>query len=186
MLIDPFETERLAHRPLAPEDVDEMARLHADPQTMRYIGQGQPRTHAQTRELLEFVLGQYRDYRLGLFATLEKATGRFVGRCGIIVWHIQGVMETEVAYLIDRACWGRGYATEAAGAFLAKALAHPAWPTDYVVSFIRPENAASLRVAEKIGLAFWKERTLMGLPVLAYRKDLRSGAMTDSKAGLGN
>lgn len=172
MLIEAFETARLRHRPLVPEDLDELAALYADAETMRYIGQGLPQSRAQTQAVLEFILEQYREHGLGLFATIEKASGRFVGRCGIIVWRIQGVLETEVAYLIARDCWGRGYATEAAGAFAAQALAHPAWPTPYVVSFIGPENAASLRVAEKIGMTFWKERTLMGLPALAYRKDL--------------
>lgn len=172
MLIEAFETERLVHRPLVPADLDDLARLFADAETMRYIGEGQPRTRAQTLEVLDFILDQYRQHGLGLFATIEKTSGRLVGRCGIIVWHIQGVLETEVAYLIARDCWGRGYATEAAAAFVARALAHPAWPTPYVVSFIRPENTASIRVAEKIGMTFWKERTLMGLPALAYRKDL--------------
>ncbi len=172
MLIDAFETGRLIHRPLTPEDLDGLARLYADAETMRYIGQGTPRTREETRASLDFMLEQYRKHGLGLFATVEKATGRLVGRCGIIVWHIQGVMETEVAYLIERGCWGRGYATEAAGAFLRCALAHTAWPTTYCVSFIRPENGASIRVAEKIGMTFWRERTLMGMPALAYRKDL--------------
>jgi len=172
MLIDAFETERLSHRPLTLEDLDGLAGLYADAETMRHIGQGIPRSREETRESLEFLFAQYRDHGLGLFATVEKASGRLVGRCGFIVWHIQGVLETEVAYLIARDCWGRGYAPEAAGAFLRRALVHPAWPTSYCVSFIRPGNAASIRVAGKIGMTFWKERTLMGMPALAYRKDL--------------
>ena len=173
MLIEAFETERLIHRPLTADDLDPLARLYADGETMRYLGQGIPRSREETREVIAFILDQYRTEGLGLFATIEKATGRLVGRCGIIVWHIQGVMETEVAYLIDRECWGRGYASEAAGAFVQRARVHPAWPTAYLVAFISPGNRASIRVAEKIGLSFWKERTLLGGPVLAYRLDLR-------------
>ena len=44
----------------------------------------------------------------------EKATGRFLGQCGIIPQELEGMRQMEIAYLLARREWGHGYATEAA------------------------------------------------------------------------
>jgi RimJ/RimL family protein N-acetyltransferase len=54
--------------------------------------------------------------------------------------------ELEVGWIVRRAWWGRGYATEAVQAVLSLAAARP------VAAAIRPSNAASRRVADKVGL----------------------------------
>lgn len=59
---------------------------------------------------------------LGLWAIVERAIGAFLGRCGLLRWTIDGVDEVELAYLIDKARWGEGFATEAAHAIVAHAL----------------------------------------------------------------
>ncbi|WP_205944781.1 GNAT family N-acetyltransferase [Pelagibius litoralis] len=64
-------------------------------------------------------------------------------------------------------CWGRGYATEAAAPVLAHAL--QGLGLDAVVADIDPLNAASIRVAEKLGLVFAEERYLDGALAKSYR-----------------
>jgi ribosomal-protein-alanine N-acetyltransferase len=69
----------------------------------------------ETKEELEWHQhGHPRHPELGLWATVERETGKFLGRCGLLPWTIDGAQEVELAYLIAKERWGQGYATEAA------------------------------------------------------------------------
>ena len=150
-----LETERLVLRRLVPEDIAALHALYRDPVVRRYFPDG-TRTLEQTREELEWFLhGHPRHRELGLWATVERATGAFLGRCGLLPWTIDGVAEVELAYLIDPARWGEGFATEAARAIVRHA--HEAIGLARLIGLIDPANRASVRVAEKVGLRF--ERT---------------------------
>jgi RimJ/RimL family protein N-acetyltransferase len=72
-----------------------------------------------------------------------------IGLCGLILWpDIEGREELEVAYILARDAWGKGYATEAAAA--VRDVGRTIRPD--LVSLIYPDNAASIRVAHKIGM----------------------------------
>jgi ribosomal-protein-alanine N-acetyltransferase len=98
--------------------------------------------------------GHPKNPELGLWATVQKDSGNFIGRCGLLPWTIDGQQEVEVAYAIARNYWGQGLATEAAGAILQYGFWHLNLPR--LVSLIEPENTASQKVAEKIGMRFEK------------------------------
>jgi ribosomal-protein-alanine N-acetyltransferase len=106
--------------------------------------------------------GHPRNPELGLWATLHKETGKFIGRCGLLPWNIDGQTEVEVAYTIARDFWGQGLGTEA-----AQAIMHYAFETlklTRLICMIEPENKASLKVAIKIGFVFEKKmEDAMGL-----------------------
>ena len=103
---------------------------------------------------------------LGLWATVHKETGRFIGRCGLLPWTIDGKDEVEVAFTIAREYWGQGLATEAARAILQHGL--EGLNLSRLICLIELENIASQRVAEKIGMRFEREaRDEMG-PFLIY------------------
>src|SRR5215218_8516337 len=140
-----LETERLVLRRLTMADLDDLAVLYADPEVRRYFPDG-IRTHAQTRAELEWIIDVYYGrYGYGLWATVLKETGAFIGRCGLLPWEIDGRTEVEVAYLLDREHWGRGLATEAARAIVQHAFA--TLPVDRLICLIDPGNEASRRVA---------------------------------------
>jgi RimJ/RimL family protein N-acetyltransferase len=83
----------------------------------------------------------------GMWALEETASGRFIGSVGLfepLDWP-----EPEIAYSLDEPYWHRGFATEAAGAARDWTFAH--FPHRRLASFIRPENQASIRVAERLG-----------------------------------
>ncbi|HRJ45529.1 MAG: GNAT family N-acetyltransferase [Caldilineaceae bacterium] len=84
----------------------------------------------------------------------NKASGQFIGRCGLLPWQIDGVDEVEVAYTIAKAFWGQGLATEAALAIRDYAFA--SLGLTRLVCLIDDGNLASARVAEKMGMAFEK------------------------------
>lgn len=161
-----LETPRLLLRRLEPGDLDPLYALYRDPEVRRYFPEG-VLTYDQTREELEWFLnGHPRHPELGLWATIHKASGRFIGRCGLLPWTLDGQPEVEVAYLIDPAFQGQGLGTEAAQGVLDYAVS--TLGLTRLVCLIDAENAASIRVAEKIGMRFEREgRDDLG-PFLLY------------------
>jgi len=149
-----LETPRLILRHQVPADLDDLWALYCDPEITKYIPDA-PRTREEAREELEWHMnGHPRNPELGLWATIHKETGKFIGRCGLLPWTIEDQQEVEVAYTIARSYWGHGLATEAAQAILQYGF--EILNLSRLVSLIEPENIASQRVAEKIGMIFEK------------------------------
>ena len=152
-----LETPRLILRHLEPGDLDELYRLYRDPEIRAHFPEGM-RTLAETREELEWFLNGHPDRpELGLWATIERGTGVFLGRCGLLPWSIDGQSEVELAYLIDKARWGQGLATEAARAIIQYAMEQLGLKR--LICLIMPRNAASAAVARKAGMSFEREYT---------------------------
>ncbi len=150
-----LETHRLILRHQELSDLDSLFALYCDPEVRKYIPDA-PRSYQETREELEWYLrGHPKRPELGLWATIHKATGKFIGRCGLLPWTIDGQDEVEVAYLISKAYWGQGLGTEAAQAILDYGFEKLNLPR--LVCLVEQDNIASIKVAEKIGMTFEKE-----------------------------
>jgi len=150
-----LETPRLILRRLLPGDVDALHALYADPEIRRHFPDG-TLTRDQTREEIEWFLeGHPRHPDLGLWATIERGSGEFLGRCGLLPWEIEGRHEVELAFLIDKRRWREGFATEAANGIVD--YASRVLRLERLICLIMPGNAASTGVARKIGMTF--ERT---------------------------
>ena len=109
-----LETGRLRLRRQTLEDLDDLWALYRDPEITRFIPDA-PRSYEEAKAELEwFMNGHPRYPELGLWATIHKETGKFIGRCGLLPCTIEGRPEVEVAYTLARGYWGRGLATEAA------------------------------------------------------------------------
>jgi RimJ/RimL family protein N-acetyltransferase len=146
------ETARLSLRPLARGDFENLCRLYADPDVMRYIGKG-VRSAEETEQGLQRMMGHWSRLGYGMWAVHEKATGAFVGRCGLHPLADTG--EIELGYTFHRAFWGRGLATEASAAALRFGFETHALPR--IVAIARPANVASWRVMEKLGMTFERQ-----------------------------
>lgn len=150
-----IETERLLLRRLTPDDLDALFALYRDPEVRRYFPDG-TLTYEETKAELEWIIDvYYGQYGWGLWATIHKPTGAFIGRCGLLPWTIDGQSEVEVAYLIAKEYWGQGLGTEAAQAILRYGFEQVG--VSRLVCLIEEENQASQRVAAKIGMAFERE-----------------------------
>jgi RimJ/RimL family protein N-acetyltransferase len=150
-----LETQRLVLRHFEDGDLDDLFALYSDAEVTRFIPDA-PRSYEETREELEwFMHGHPRHPELGLWATIEKASKKFIGRCGLLPWTFDGIDEVEVAYTIDRAHWGQGYGTEAAQAIVAYGLGQLSLPR--LICLIDQEHLASVKVATKIGMRFERE-----------------------------
>jgi RimJ/RimL family protein N-acetyltransferase len=150
-----LETTRLALRHLVPEDLDPLYALYRDPEVRRYFPEG-TLTLEETRQELEwFRHGHPSHPELGLWATIERSSGDFLGRCGLLPWEIEGQHEVELAFLIDRSRWGEGLATEAATGIVG--YARDVLSIRRLICLISPGNSASVRVAQKVGMSFERE-----------------------------
>lgn len=144
-----LETARTRLRRFTQSDVDNLLALDGDPEVMRHLDDGRPRTRDRIeRETLPAILAGYRDGG-GHWAAIERATGTFLG-WGELTRREHGAHE--LGYRIMRACWGRGYATE-----LSEALLHMAFTqlrAERVIATTMAVNAGSRRVMEKAGLRY--------------------------------
>ncbi|MBL8698561.1 MAG: GNAT family N-acetyltransferase [Alphaproteobacteria bacterium] len=142
-----LETARLRLRRFEGDDYAAVCEMHADPETMRFHGDGGPRDPALSWAQMAMWTGAHALKQGGWFAVLRREDGTFVGRVGV---NMQPAWpEPELAYTFARPHWGQGYAPEAAAA-----VRDWAWRTQApatLVSLIKPDNKASIRVAEKLG-----------------------------------
>ncbi|MFJ8108811.1 GNAT family N-acetyltransferase [Streptomyces sp. NPDC096132] len=147
-------TERLWLRQWREEDLDALAEMDADPEVMRYIGDGSPSTRERTTAALARARAAWDERGYGLFAAEEPATGELIGWVGLAVpTFLPEIMPTvEIGWRLRRRSWGRGYATEAAREVLAFAFDEVA--LDHVVSICHVDNHASTRVMAKLGMTF--------------------------------
>jgi RimJ/RimL family protein N-acetyltransferase len=161
-----LETERLLLRHQVPEDLDDLWALYCNPEITKYIPDA-PRSREEAKEELEWHMnGHPRFPELGLWATIHKETGKFIGRCGLLPWTIDGQQEVEVAYTIAQPYWGQGLGVEAARAILNYGFEK--LNLSRLICLIDEENIASQKVAEKIGTTFEREgRDELG-PFLIY------------------
>ena len=157
-----LETERLRLRQFREADLDQYAAIVADPETMTFMGG--PRDRARAWMDIAWCLGHWTLRGYGLWAAEEKASGALIGRIGLL--NPEGWPGLEVGWLVARSHWGRGLATEGARASLAYAFEELG--ANHVISLIRPDNAASIRVAEKLGETRGRETELFGGETLVY------------------
>jgi RimJ/RimL family protein N-acetyltransferase len=150
-----LETNRLILRHQVLADLDDLWALYCNPNITKYIPDA-PRSRDEAQEELEWHMhGHPAHPELGLWATIHKETGKFIGRCGLLPWAIDGQDEVEVAYTIDEEFWGQGLGTEAAQAILRYGFEN--LNLSRLICLTEPGNVISQRVAEKIGMTFEKE-----------------------------
>ncbi|MGD0877974.1 MAG: GNAT family N-acetyltransferase [Anaerolineales bacterium] len=137
------------------EDLNALWALYGDPEITKYISDA-PKTYEESKKELEWHMnGHPSNPEFGLWSTIHKETSKFIGRCGLLPWTIDGQAEVEMAYTIARDFWGQGFCTEA-----AQAIAQHGFKTlklTRLICMIEPENKASLKVALNIGMIFEKE-----------------------------
>jgi RimJ/RimL family protein N-acetyltransferase len=160
-----LQTDRLILRMLRESDFDAYAEMCADPEVMRYLGDGQPLARPMAWRKLAMMVGHWSLRGYGLWAAEERPSGVFVGYVGF--WNPEGWPGFELGWTLRRSFWGRGYATEAARTALQFAFTELKQP--HVISLIHPDNAASIRVAQRLGERRVDATEVMGNRVLVYR-----------------
>lgn len=132
---------------MVPSDLDAMAGLLGDPEVMRYYPA--PKTRDQAAAWIAWNQRNYAEHGYGLWI-IETHAGDFVGDCGLTWQDVNGLTKLEVGYHVSPAWQGGGIATEAAAACRDFVIEHV--EARELIAIIHPDNRASERVAEKIGM----------------------------------
>jgi ribosomal-protein-alanine N-acetyltransferase len=159
-----LETPRLTLRPLRDDDLDEICSLLGDADALTLWGDALDRGGA--RQWIEHNTARYAADGFGRCAVVLRPTGELVGDCGLIRTTVEGVPEVELGWIVRRAHWGKGIATEAAQAWRDHAFTQ--LRLDRIVSMIAEQNVASRRVAEKLGMTVERTAVWGDAPMLMY------------------
>lgn len=166
-----LDTPRLTLRGHRLDDFADSAAMWADAQVARHIG-GRPSTEEEAWARLLRYAGHWKLLGFGYWVVREKISGRFVGEVGFgdfrrpLTPAFEGA--PEVGWALAPWAHGRGYATEAVQAALAWGEAK--FDAARTVCMIDPDNAASLRVAEKLGYREFARTTYKDAPTVLFER----------------
>ncbi len=159
-----LETERLRLRMLEERDLDALAEMFSDPETMRYLGEGKVFNRNETWRSISSTLGHWLLRGYGMWAVDSKESGELVGRVGFL--DAEGWPGFELGWIVAKPHWGKGYAFEAAK--VAYDYAIGPLQRDRVISLIRLGNDRSVRVAQKLGFVRDGTVELLGQAAIVY------------------
>jgi RimJ/RimL family protein N-acetyltransferase len=145
---EPILTERLRLRPFRPADLEAMHALWTDPEVGRWVGGTHSRLRESEEELGAHLRHQAR-HGFGFWAAEERATGDVVGEIGLQRFEGRGP-EVEIGWALAAPARGRGYATEAASAWIDAGFERLG--LDRIIAVVLPGNVASRRICERLGM----------------------------------
>lgn len=147
-----LETERLTLRHLDPDtDTDFILRLVNEPPFLRYIGDKSVHTSSDARRYI--TEGPQKSYEIngyGLYKVQRKSDGAAIGMCGLV--KRDTLPDADIGFAFLETYWGEGYAYESAAAVMN--YAREKLGIKRVLAITTPDNAASGKLLNKIGLRF--------------------------------
>lgn len=160
-----LHTDRLTLRPHCAVDLSACHALWSDPAVVRFVGGAAQDRQAVWFRLLRYA-GMWSLLGYGMWVVQDRATGAFLGEAGLLsakrgIAALDGV--PEAGWVFGPAAWGRGIATEAMQAVLD--WADRALEADTIRCIIEPDNAASMKVAAKLGFLPYGQAELGGKPI---------------------
>jgi RimJ/RimL family protein N-acetyltransferase len=150
-------TARLVLRRWREDDVAPMSAINADPEVMRWIGNGSVRDKQQTKAGIQNWERQWDQQGYGLFALELRDTGDLIGFAGLAIPEFlpEVLPAVEIGWRLGRPFWGGGLATEAARAALRFGLIDR--NLEQIISIAQVGNGASERIMGKLGLHLARE-----------------------------
>lgn len=146
------------------DDLDTYARICADAEVMRFVGEGKPISRTDAWRHIAIFLGTWQLRGYGVLAVQDKVSSQMIGRVGYI--HPEGWPGVELSWTLARQFWGRGLAIEAARACLQHGFSK--FGLTHVISLIHPENRRSISVAERLGESKEGSTEIFGKTSLIY------------------
>ncbi|HVE59790.1 MAG TPA: GNAT family N-acetyltransferase [Pyrinomonadaceae bacterium] len=157
-----LETKRLILRNWTDADCSRLLEILRDPEVVRNVDDGSPFSFEKTQKFLEAMEKCERENGFCRWKVVEKSSGELAGTCGF--GRIKETNEIEIGYLFAQKHWGKGYATEIAGAALDHGFNKLGFRE--IIALTDLENTASQKVLEKIGF------TKRGLEIIGGEENL--------------
>jgi ribosomal-protein-alanine N-acetyltransferase len=167
MDIPSYNTHRLILRGFTPADINLLDEIVSDPDVVRYFPLSTPWPRDITQKWVEKHWSHWEQHKFGWWALIYRETSKLLGWCGL--GQLEETGEIEVLYLLDKSHWGMGLATEAAQFSIDYAF--QVLNLDVVIGLTHPNNIASQKVLQKIGLAFNKEAKYFGMDLYKFSID---------------
>jgi RimJ/RimL family protein N-acetyltransferase len=161
-----LETKRLWLCAWETSDLAAARAVFTDPEVMRYINGGVPRSDDEIRESISRQQNHLRSHGFCLWKLLLKPDGRLIGDCGLQPLELDGVSEIEIGWRLVKDQWGRGLATEAALVALHHAV--ECARLQRVIAIAMPQNRASRHIMEKLGMTYERDSQKDGFPIVVY------------------
>lgn len=159
---DEIETAYLYLRQFTIGDLDALYPIFNNAEVVKYMKAELPVSREETDRALQSIIQHWERHGFGRWAVTDKETKRLIGYGGLRNLH----GTPELVYLLDKPYWGRGLATELAGACLKWGFESLSF--EDVVAVTRPEHVASRRVMEKIGMSYEKQTSYLDVEVVQY------------------
>ncbi|MDP9046010.1 MAG: GNAT family N-acetyltransferase [Pseudomonadota bacterium] len=165
-------TARLRLEPCTDSHVPGLNAMNADPEVMRYIS-GRPETVDETRAMVERVKQRWIEFGYSWWSLLDRASGELVGAGCLQNLRRQASLvpdpacPLEIGWRLRRDRWGQGLATEAAQAIVG--FAFEVVRADELYAVCDPDNAASAKVMQRLGMEFLGTQTWYGKSLATYR-----------------
>jgi RimJ/RimL family protein N-acetyltransferase len=160
-----LETERLFLRDWVPDDWKRYKPLATDPRVLKYIGRGEPSSDERIKQFVSGGIEMAKSRGWILWPVIHRDDAELIGFCG---FSDSFPPDVEIGWRLKPEYWGKGLATE-----IARAVLHYGWNRfqfGRLISVIQPENRASIRVAEKLGMTIETPFVHEGIEVLRYAK----------------
>jgi ribosomal-protein-alanine N-acetyltransferase len=142
-----METQRLFLRNTQATDIPALARMWSDPDVTRFVGG--PKDAAWLEQVFTEDSNNLDPLLYDQWPVVEKSSGEVIGYCGLLEKEVDGRPEIELVYAFVPSAWGKGYATEIS--LCLREYAVGKMGLRRLIALIEPENAASARVAERVG-----------------------------------
>lgn len=153
------DTPRLLLRQFTMTDVPALHSILNEPGIMDYFPPTTPPDEARVQRFIGNQIKHWEDRGYGWWAAELKESNALLGWCGL--QYLPESDETEVGYLLTHSVWGRGYATEGARAAVEAGFAYLG--LSEIIGLTHPDNIASQRVLQKVGLEFLGEFEYFGI-----------------------
>jgi [ribosomal protein S5]-alanine N-acetyltransferase len=161
-----IETQRMRLSRWQPCDAVAFRPIAQDPLVMRYVNNGEPWSDAKVREFIARQMLHIARYGFCFWKIQHKPDGRPIGLCGLQALRLGSRWEVEIGWWLTPRNWGRGLASEAAGAVMREAI--KTLNIERIVAIAIPENYASRRIMRKIGMRYERNVRHRGFDVVLY------------------
>jgi RimJ/RimL family protein N-acetyltransferase len=170
MRIPTITTSRLVLRAFTAGDVEPLHHILGGRDVLRYFPNTDPPSRDKVQRLISGHLRHWEERGYGWWAVEPRSKNELIGWSGLTF--LPETEEVEVAYLLGQAFWGKGLATEAARACVQYGFENVG--LESIVGIVHPENIASQRVIEKLGMSFVDQSTYFGMECYRYSMDRSS------------
>jgi len=164
MTIPTLTTAHLHLRPWQIEDAETLLGILQEKDILQYFPPTSPATLEKMERYICFHQAHWQERGYGHWAVVTRQEEKVIGWTGLEF--LPDTQETEVAYLLSHAFWGKGMATEAAQAALDFGFQSAGLHS--IIGLVHPENIGSQRVLEKIGLVFTRRAIYFGMELNRY------------------